>query len=62
MKYEHLPEDLLIDYKVDKDKNKLDNKYKNKDKKIRDSFSLQDLLTEDQIEKLINYKGGSDAK
>lgn len=37
-------------------------KYKYKTKKIKESFSFQDLLTEEQINKLNNYKGGSDAK
>ena len=35
-------------------------KYKKRDKKLKESFALQDLLTENEIEKLINYKGGSD--
>ena len=53
MKYEHLPEDLLIDYKTDKDNVK--NKYKNKDKKIKDSFTFGDLLTEEQRINILKY-------
>ena len=53
MKLHHLPEDLLIDYKVDKDSIK--NKYKNKDKKIKDSFTFYDLLTEEQHVQISKY-------
>lgn len=47
MKLEHLPDDILIDYKVDKNNKK---KYIHRDKKIKESFALQDLLTDEQIE------------
>ena len=49
MKLEHLPDDLLIDYKVDNDKNK---KYIHRERKIKDSFSLEDLIDEETLNKL----------
>lgn len=49
MKVEHLPDDLLIDYKVDNDKNK---KYIHRERKIKDSFSLEDLIDEETLNKL----------
>lgn len=53
LKLEHVPDDLLEDYKVDKDY--LKNNYKNKDKKIKDSFSFGDLLSEKQRVQILNY-------
>lgn len=54
MKYEHLPEDLLIDYKLGEDE-KIKTNYKNKEKKIKDSFSFEDLLTEEQYVQILKY-------
>ena len=54
MKYEHLLEDLLIDYKLGEDE-KIKTNYKNKEKKIKDSFSFEDLLTEEQHVQILKY-------
>ena len=53
LKLEHLDKDLLIDYKVEKENIK--HNYKNKEKKIKDSFSFEDLLTEEEIEQMLKY-------
>ncbi|MGJ0846619.1 hypothetical protein ACR77J_08015 [Tissierella praeacuta] len=30
-------------------------KYKKRDKKVKESFTLQELLTEDQVQRLLKY-------
>ena len=53
MKLNQIDKELLEDYSVDKENKK---KYIHKEKKIKESFSLEDLIDEDILKKLRGFE------
>jgi len=53
LKLNQIDKELLEDYSVDKENKK---KYIHKEKKIQDSFSLEDLLSDKDKELLLKYR------
>lgn len=57
MKLEHLPDDLVEDFSVEKSES---SNFIKREKKITDSFKIDELLDDEILEKLNKILGGKD--